>query len=186
MKIRKADRSGKVTVELSRADDVLLDKGARAGRIQIKTVLVPVDFSTFSSKALDYAVAFGEQFQAALVLLHVVEPMVYPENYMTIPAVSDDINASLMKAAEEKLGAQRDRVRGNHLEISVLTRLGRPYVEITEAARELGADLIILGTHGHTGLKHVLLGSTAERVVRHAPCPVLTVRHPEHEFIGRA
>lgn len=173
-------------MELTRADDALLDKGARAGRIKIKTVLVPVDFSTFSAKALDYAVAFGEQFQAGLVLLHVVEPMVYPENYMTIPGVSDDINTSLIKAAEERLGAQRDRVQSDRLEVQVMSRVGRPYLEITEAAREVGADLIILGTHGHTGLKHVLLGSTAERVVRHAPCPVLTVRDPEHDFIDRA
>ena len=65
-----------------------------------------------------------------------------------------------------------------------LARVGRPFVEISELAREMEVDLIILGTHGYTGLKHVLLGSTAERVVRHAPCPVLTVRAEEHEFIA--
>lgn len=184
MKVKKADPSGKVTMELNPADDALLDKAAAAGRFRLKSILVPVDFSSFSSKALEYAVAFSQQFGAGLVLLHVVEPMVYPENYMTIPSVTDDINGSLLKAAEEKLAAQRKRIDVAVDRVKVETRLGRPYVEITEAADELGADLIILGTHGHTGLKHVLLGSTAERVVRHAPCPVLTVRDPEHDFIA--
>jgi len=89
-----------------------------------------------------------------------------------------------MKAAEEKLAEQRRRIGAQRVEVRVMTRLGRPYVEITEAARDTKADMILLATHGHTGLKHVLLGSTAERVVRHAPCPVLTVRDPEHDFIA--
>jgi len=156
----------------------------KARKFQLQTVIVPVDFSSFSDKALDYAVVFAQQFGASLVLLHVVEPMVYPENYLTVPAVSDDINTSLMKAGEEKLAAQCAHFNGESVSVKPMTRLGRPYVEITEAAKELEADLIVLATHGHTGLKHVLLGSTAERVVRHAPCPVLTVRGPEHEDIA--
>ena len=64
-----------------------------------------------------------------------------------------------------------------------LVRAGQPYYEITTAAKELDVDLIVITTHGRTGLKHALLGSTAERVVRHAPCPVLTVREREHDFI---
>jgi nucleotide-binding universal stress UspA family protein len=64
-----------------------------------------------------------------------------------------------------------------------VVRLGHPYQEITDAARELKVDLIVISTHGYTGLKHVLLGSTAERIVRHAPCPVLTVREKEQDFV---
>lgn len=184
MKVKKAEPSGKVTMELNRADEALLEKAAAAGRFRLKTILVPVDFSTFSDKALDYAIAFSEQFGAAIVLLHVVEPMVYPESYMAIPTVNEDINDSLTKAAEEKLAVQRKHIRLDDAKVKTTTRLGRPYVEIAEAAKEVAADLIILGTHGHTGLKHVLLGSTAERVVRYAPCPVLTVRDPEHDFIA--
>ena len=176
MKVRKTKPSGKVTVELNRDDDALLEKSVGAGRVRLKTLLVPVDFSSFSDKALDYAVAFAEQFGAAIVLLHVVEPMVYPENYMTIPTVTDDINSSLIEAADRKLLEKRQRIQGRQVAVRVLTRLGRPYMEIADAARELGVDLIILATHGHTGLKHVLLGSTAERVVRHAHCPVYVVR----------
>ncbi len=62
-------------------------------------------------------------------------------------------------------------------------QMGRPFIEIIRYAREKKIDLIVLGTHGRSGLKHVLLGSVAERVVRKAPCPVLTIRHPEHEFV---
>lgn len=184
MKVKPADASGKVTLELNRNDDALLDKGVATGRFRLQSILVPIDFSSFSAKALDYAVAFAEQFGSGIILVHVVEPMVYPENYMAVPAVNDDINSSLMKAAEERLAAQKRSIRADRTTVRALTRLGRPYVEITEAARELHADLIILATHGHTGLKHVLLGSTAERVVRHAPCPVLTVREQEHDFVA--
>lgn len=173
MKDKEAHESRKVTLE----------QAASVGRFRLQTILVPIDFSSFSGQALEYALAFAGQFRACIVLLHVVEPMVYPENYMSIPVVNDDINSSLMKAAEDKLDAHRQRIDGDRIEVKALTRLGRPYVEITDAAKELNVDLIILATHGHTGLKHVLLGSTAERVVRHAPCPTLTVRDPEHGFI---
>ena len=74
--------------------------------------------------------------------------------------------------------APPENVRGQ-----ALVRLGQPHREITEAAKELHVDLIVLATHGYTGLKHAFLGSTAERVVRHAPCPVLTVREREHDFV---
>jgi nucleotide-binding universal stress UspA family protein len=72
---------------------------------------------------------------------------------------------------------------GDAARSTTLLRTGQPHTEIVEAARELGADLIVLSTHGHTGLTHALLGSTAEKVVRHAPCPVLVVREKEHEFV---
>lgn len=183
MKVKRADEPGKVTVELTRRDEALLEQSAVAGRFQLKTILVPVDFSRHSSKALAYAMAFADQFRASIVLLHVVEPMVYPENYVTVPSVTDDINGSLITAAEERLAELRESIGPVDVQITAKTRLGRPYVEIAEAAQEMRADLVILATHGHTGLKHVLLGSTAERVVRHAPCPVLTVRDPEQDFV---
>lgn len=110
--------------------------------------------------------------------------MVYPENYVAAPTVTDDINKTLLKSAEERLNHYRAGLKG--IEVSVEIRMGRPFSEITEVAAEMNVDVIILATHGYTGLKHVLLGSTAERVVRHAPCPVLTVRVPEHDFVSPA
>lgn len=176
MKVKRSTKPGKVTVELSQADDVLLEKSASLGGISMQTILVPIDFSDFSRRALEFAAAFATQFQASVVLVHVVEPMAFPENCISLPAPTDDINGSLIKAADDRLAAECRALEKQGIEVKPLSRLGRPYLEIADAARELGADLIVLATHGHTGLRHVLLGSTAERVVRHAPCPVLTVR----------
>jgi nucleotide-binding universal stress UspA family protein len=149
----------------------------------LNKILVPVDFSDFSTKALDYALAFADQFDAQVILLHVVEPAVYPESSMLVATALDDLNNDLTKVAQQKLNElKRERI-GDRVSSELLVRLGRAFSEIVAAASELDVDLIILATHGYTGLKHVLLGSTAERVVRHAPCPVLTVRDPEHEFL---
>jgi nucleotide-binding universal stress UspA family protein len=184
MKVKRANEPGKVTVELDQDDDALLEQSATGAHFHLRTILVPLDFSSFSSKALAYANAFADQFGADVTLLHVVEPMVYPENCLSVPSATDDINGSLIQAAEKRLSAQVEALGSGGRKVATMTRLGRPFIEITEAARELEADLIILATHGHTGLKQVLLGSTAERVVRHAPCPVLTVRDPEHDFVS--
>lgn len=183
MKSKESQTPGQAAVGTGKSDEASTKTGAPAGPFQLKTILVPVDFSSFSDKALDYAVAFARQFQASVILVHVVEPVVYPENYTTLPAVNDDIQSSLLRAAETRLADHCKRLEVDRIEVRPLTRLGRPFTEITDAAKELKVDLIILATHGYTGLKHVLLGSTAERVVRHAPCPVLTVRHPEHDFV---
>jgi nucleotide-binding universal stress UspA family protein len=190
MKVKRATKTGQVTVQLAQQDDRLLEKGLRAAQaatspFKLRKILVPVDFSEFSAKALDYALAFADQFSARVVLLHVVEPAVYPESYLVVPPAFDEMNGNLVKAAEERLARLTlDRI-GNRVSAESLVRLGRAYAEIVDTAKRLDVDLIIMGTHGYTGLKHVLLGSTAERVVRHAPCPVLTVREPEHEFVER-
>ena len=183
MKIRKSSTPGKVTLEIGDTDGSLLEQTQTSPRFRLNSVLVPVDFSSFSDKAVDYARAFATQFGAGVILLHVVEPVVYPENYTTLPAVTDDIHSSLLQGAELRLREQRRRFEDGPLVVRTLARLGRPFTEIVDVAREQKVDLIILATHGYTGLKHVLLGSTAERVVRHAPCPVLTVRDPEHDFV---
>ena len=149
--------------------------------VKLQSVLVPVDFSNTSLKALQYAVRFADQFGGRLTLLSVLETAATPD-FLNFPLVMEPDVA--MKAAKERLESvvQRARIPARLIE-KILVRHGTPFVEITEAARTLKVDLIILTTHGHTGLKHVLMGSTAERVVRHAPCPMLTVREKEHEFV---
>ena len=139
--------------------------------LSVKTILVPLDFSDESRKALAYAAPFARQFGAEIVLLHVVEPVATPDFAKSFPLALD--NEKLMNAARDQLDhiSRLEGVRGK-----TLVRYGRSFQEIAGAARGLKADLIILSTHGYTGLKHVLLGSTTERVVRHAPCPVLVVR----------
>jgi nucleotide-binding universal stress UspA family protein len=150
--------------------------------LKIKDILVPVDFSEPSLKALKYALAFAEQFGAKLFLLHVVEPVVVPD-FASVPMPMDNNRlATSAKARLEHLCKRRGLER--RLVHKKLVRTGTPFREITDAARALKVDLIVIATHGYTGLAHAILGSTAERVVRHAPCPVLTVREKEHEFVS--
>jgi universal stress protein A len=140
----------------------------------IKTILVPTDFSPESRRALRYANTLAKETGATLKLIYVVErPTVFPEGPEIAALFSDGERA---KAAIARLGALvRDEV-DDLVPAQVEAHIGTPYWEIVWAAKTHRADLIIISTHGYTGLKHVFLGSTAERVVRHAPCPVLVVR----------
>ncbi|HZQ46119.1 MAG TPA: universal stress protein [Verrucomicrobiae bacterium] len=151
--------------------------GKRSGTsIHLRKILVPVDFSGESKRALQYAVGFARQFGASITLLHVVEPMVYPPDAGYGPMISQVPNIGSIRKAGTRLSALGKKQVGRELlaETAVLT--GSPHHEITRAARALAIDLIVMGTHGYTGLNHALMGSTAERVVRHAPCPVFVVR----------
>ena len=144
--------------------------------LSFQQVLVPLDFSDHARKALHHGRGLAQQFGARLILLHVVEPMVYPSDLGYTPVLSEELTAEVQQEAEKRLqeAVEEERTRGSECE-GVL-RFGRPYLEIAAVAEEREVDLIVLTTHGYTGLKHVVLGSTAERVVRHAPCPVLVVR----------
>lgn len=143
--------------------------------LRIKSILVPLDFSLPSKQALDYAVVVARQFKAKLTLLHVVEPVATADFAASFPLVMED--DKLMAAAKNELEGMLKAARvPRGIVEKVLVRFGRSFHEITEAARTRKADLIIISTHGYTGLKHALLGSTTERVVRHATCPVLVVR----------
>ena len=149
--------------------------------LKLKNILVPIDFSWPSKKALEYAVPFARQFGAKITLLFILDPPVYTGDIGYVPMEMD--NEGSLKAATKKLEELADQAMEPDLLEQTLVRTGRPFQEITDIARRLNTDLIIIATHGYTGLKHVLLGSTVERVVRIAPCPVLTVREEEHEFV---
>ena len=142
---------------------------------KIKKLLVPIDFSAISKDALPWASFLAAQFKSELVLLHVEEK--FPIDYLLGRELMSHTMVPLMKQAEADLerlaGSLRKSTEGN---ISAVVRDGKPFEEICHAATALGADFIVLTTHGHTGLKHAWLGSTAERVVRHAHCPVLVLR----------
>lgn len=150
--------------------------------LNIRSILVPTDFSPASEKALAYAVPFARQFGAKLTLLHVVEPVATPDFANSFPLAVE--NDKVMAQCRQHLeGVCRNLEIGPKLMEKTLVRYGRSFHEITDAARTLKVDLIIISTHGYTGLKRALLGSTTERVVRHAPCPVLVVRPHEQEFV---
>jgi nucleotide-binding universal stress UspA family protein len=148
---------------------------------RIDRILVPTDFSTASKKALPYAAAFAEHFQASLVLVHVVPSHLVAE-LSHIGIVLEE--KRLMEEAGRKLPQFRATELDPHLPVETLLLNGHPAREICQAAEIQAADLIIMATHGHTGLKHFLLGSITENVIRHAPCPVLVVREGEREFIS--
>ena len=146
----------------------------------LKRVLVPVDFSDCSSKALQYALPFAREFGATLVRVQVIEP------YLPVPemgSIDTAMIATQMRDGGIKGLAKIKQSLPTDIAAETALLFGRADWEIVKAASELNIDLIILSTHGHTGLAHVFLGSTTERVVRHAGCPVLVVREREHEFI---
>jgi len=185
MKIKPTPKRGHVVVELDRKDEALLTESAATVKspFRIKKILVPVDFSDCSKKALQYAIPFARQFDAALTLLHVVQANYYVGDFGTIDTAL--LETEMRKNAEKQLADLAAREVGKGLRCETTLRTGRIVSEIVEVARQTQTDLIIISTHGHTGLKHILLGSVAENVVRHAPCPVLIVRQQEHDFIAK-
>jgi nucleotide-binding universal stress UspA family protein len=141
-------------------------------------IMCPVDFSAGSKEALRVAADLAREHDATLVLVHVWSPaqLTMGDGYLAPPVIQDMLDGETAQLAKSKAEAQQLGVK------EVATRLitGVPWHEIVSAARTDGAiDLIVIGTHGRTGLAHVLLGSVAEKVVRHAPCPVLVVRRRE-------
>jgi len=150
--------------------------------IEISKVLCPVDFSEPSEHALRYAVDLARTFDADLMILHVVEVPFLPAYSMAgVPDLSMPIE-QIEKAARNRLDELVETWRPKYDRINGDMVIGTPFVEIITCARDMRADLIVMGTHGKSGLRHLLIGSVAEKVVRKAPCPVLTVKHPDHAF----
>ena len=153
--------------------------------LKLKKILYPTDFSEYSLTALQYAVSITKQNDAELYCLHVVD--MPQEEYLTqeymvplnVPHVPEDKVLRTARARMKRFEAE------NLSEIEKVTSrvlVGVPFVEIIRYAREQSIDLIVIGTHGHSAIAAMLLGTVAEKVVRKAPCPVLTVRHPQHKF----
>ncbi len=149
--------------------------------LELKRILVPFDFSSAAEKALRYATVFARQLDAKVMLLHVRELPYYPAALAYMPMMPP-AEQPPDQAIIDRLESDARRLVPAGMNGGVFLRVGTPFDEICKAAAETSADLVIVSTHGYTGVKHVLMGSTAERVVRHAPCPVLVVREKEHEF----
>lgn len=151
-------------------------------KLNIKKILVPIDFSDYSKSAFKYAQEFSRYFDAEIILIYVVEPMVYPPDFSMGQIAIPTIDIELDKRAKEEL----EKLARNEIQpdtkFQIVIKTGKPFVEIIQTASELDVDLIIIATHGHSGVEHILFGSTAEKVVRKAPCPVLTLREPLKGF----
>ena len=143
----------------------------------IRKILAPTDFSESAKEAIDFAVELAQKFDAQLTLLHTYQTPAYLLPEGSILAGSDLIVDIMNRAAEALAEAKRGlESKTPPVKIDTLLVEGLPFVQIVNAARDGRYDMIVMGTHGRTGIRHVLLGSVAERVVRRAPCPVLTVR----------
>ena len=152
--------------------------------IQLKRILVPTDFSEHSANAMKYACALAEKFSSELHLLHVLQDLVamVPEPGLAFPPPGDYMN-ELKTSAEEAMKKLPDSSSPQTGAIVRATRQGPPFLEIIRYAKTNDIDLIVMGTHGRSGLAHMLMGSVAEKVVRKASCPVLTVRPDQHQFV---
>ena len=142
---------------------------------EIRRILSPVDFSDTSEHALSYAIDLASRLGADVQLVHVYQIPAYALPDGALIAQPDYI-AKLTDELQRELDDLVRRFSGHEVKLEGHLVQGVPYVEITRVAKEKGADMIVMGTHGRTGLKHLLLGSVAERVVRTAEVPVLTVR----------
>lgn len=177
-------------------------------QVVIKRICVPTDFSEPAERALHCGAALAEKFGAELYLLHVLQDvralvshpdftahgdaarayfnrLEQEEAGRVIPA--EDPSAQFLKTLEQTAHDEFQKLPlqawWERLPIKKLLRYGNPVEEICHFARKKPIDMLVMGTHGRTGLKHMLLGSVVERVVRISPCPVLTVRFPEHDFL---
>jgi nucleotide-binding universal stress UspA family protein len=149
-------------------------------------ILAPTDFSDDSRLALTYVVELARKFGAEVIVIHVDQPL----SPVMIGDLSPGLDMGTVNriAEEQRLTALKEldqltaRLREAGLKSRSLMRVGAPFLEIINTAQSEGADLIVMGTHGRSGLAHVLMGSVAERVVNKAHCPVLTIRHPDRKF----
>lgn len=143
--------------------------------MNIRGILVPVDFSECSEKAFSWALDLAEKWKATITLLHVVPTPPYSPVVMGSYFDPSAFERNLLADAENSARALLDRQATRSVPTGIKVCVGEPFHAICRIAEEEQFDMIIMGSHGRTGLPHIVLGSIAERVVRHAPCPVLVV-----------
>jgi nucleotide-binding universal stress UspA family protein len=147
-----------------------------------KEIVVATDFSEYSLRAIEYGAEIAAKFESHVTLVYVVEPVLQTADLTWTTVDFEELNKSHREMAEKQIGkiVEEKFPKGVRCDTAVL--FGKPFVEILKCAKDRGADLIVMATHGRGAISHLLMGSTAEKVVRKAPCPVLTVKHPKHVF----
>ncbi|HXH14080.1 MAG TPA: universal stress protein [Alphaproteobacteria bacterium] len=144
--------------------------------MEIRQILAPTDFSEYSKEAVAYAFELAQKFGAKLLLLHVIEMPAYPVEGFVPPSIGSTLIEDLERQAWADLAQVLSEAQNDKVALTRQVVVGIPYRKIVEVAAAEKVDLIVMATHGRTGLGHLLIGSVAERVVRTAPCPVLTIR----------
>ncbi len=144
--------------------------------INLKKILCPIDYSDCSKEALKYAVSYTIKNKAKLYLLHVIDTSAYDESL-------DTMVDEIIKQHKTRLLEYVPEETRNDMKIEALVVQEIPFAGIINVAKKNKIDMIVMGTHGRTGIAHILIGSVAEKVVRQAPCSVLTVRQSGHKFV---
>ena len=147
--------------------------------MQFRHILAPTDFSEYSKKAVASALELARKFGAKLTILHVVELPPYPVEGYVPPAVNATFLDDLERQATQDLAQLVPEAESSNVEVVRLVAVGSPYRKIIDTAEAEQVDLIVMATAGRTGFSHLVMGSIAERVVRTATCPVLTIRPRE-------
>lgn len=178
MKVKPAKRGGKVLLKIDpitepRITQAFLESLQRLRAARIRKILATTDFSDLSLEGVQYAIALAREFNAALTLVNVVEPTVYLGGMESVVIGQDD--ESIVKIEKRHLATLAKKLSKPGRPVQAVVRYGKAFREIAGLAEEQKSDLIVTTTHGYTGLKRVLIGSTAEWVVRYAPCPVLAI-----------
>ena len=150
--------------------------------IRMKKILVPTDFSDYSAHALQYGLSFCREFNAQLILLHVIEDPFYPSNGATFGFNVEEFFRRMEEESSKRMLELVPPDTEKEIPVERIAIRGTPFLEIIRLAKERDVDMIILSTHGRSGLAHVLMGSVTEKTVRKAPCPVLVVRQAQHKF----
>jgi len=150
--------------------------------MQLKTILYPTDFSNGARAAMDHAVSLARDYNASLILLYVVQNMIMTDWDNLSPHYEADFMEDLQRNAWDEMDKWGAEVAPKVKDVEKMVVIGVPFAEIIRTAREKNADLIVIGTHGRTGVDHMLFGSTAEKVVRKSSCPVLSVRMTGKKF----
>ena len=146
----------------------------------INRILIPTDFSSSAKYAFLYAIEFNKKFNARLQLLHVMQDFTDFSEFNLSPSILPQLYAEFEENATERMEEMVANFIPQDIICDTYILHGIPFYEIVKFAQDEKSDLIIIGSHGRTGLQHMIFGSTAEKVVKKAACPVLVIKHPEH------
>ena len=150
--------------------------------VKISKILFATDFSESANHALSYAVDLMKKYNAKLLILHVIEPIITPVDFAWGTYNYPDIEKQVREFAEEKMKTLVFESLPDGCQCETEIILGKPWREVVTYSRENSIDLIVLASHGQSGISHAIFGSTAEKIIRKSSCPVFTIKHPEAEY----
>ena len=150
--------------------------------VAFKEIFIPTDFSEYSFRAIECGVAIAAKFEAHITLAYVLEPLLQAADLTWTTVNFEELDNAHKEMAEQQLRKVVEERIPKGVQCDTVVLFGKPFVEILKHAKERNVDLIVMATHGRGAISHLLMGSTAEKVVRKASCPVMTVKHPTHVF----